>query len=286
MFGSKITDAGKQAKACNDARRVAVVMPHQLDGSEQMLMLLRVPQSSLKNMKNYVDDLDRKGLSAFASISRLAFDYQEAYPKLVFQHVHPLTEAQSFKAAELADAPNTRLMLQAPDFEGVASHPVATGSLQAMPVQAPPVFEDEAPASAPVFAEPAAATIITLPDGKKFNTATGQYVEEVKAKEPELDPMTIALPTGQFFSQRSNTFVTGLEMGAPAALPATEAPAPKKRGPKKAAAEQPVQQAAIPMDEEQAEEQEEVVSQHTNSSAKPAPRGMEDLLAVLVPPSH
>ena len=313
-FGSRITDNGKQAKACQDARRVAVVMPHQLDGQEQMIMLLRVPQSSLKNLKVYAHLLERHQMEPGACVTRLAFDYQEAFPKLLFNFVSPLNEQQYDKAIDIAEAPNTHLMLAAPDFEAAPSTqplPNASGSMQGMAVQAAPVLQNQAPVLEPVIepqgaippepvqqqtvADPAMVastksnSIITLPDGKLFDTSTGQYVAQeapVEPEKPQLDPATIKLPDGKYFNPKTGAFVTGPEFGAPAIeakQPEPEQPAPsKKRAPaKKAAAEQPAQQ------EEADEQPDEVqaVSQPTNSGVKAASRGLEDLLAVLVPPS-
>ena len=304
-FGSRTTDNGKQAKACQDARRVAVVMPHQLDGDQQMMLLLRIPQSSLKNLKAYAQLLSRHLMEPAACVTRLAFDYQEAFPKLLFNFVSPLNDEQYDTVVQLADADNTRAMLQAPDFDAAPSTqplPNATGSMQGMPVQSAPMLEDAAPVSKPpvmeTVADPAmvastkANTIITLPDGKLFDTSTGEYIEQqgpVKAKEePALDLMTMKLPDGKFYNSRLGAFVTGPEVGAGPVEAA--APAKKRAPPKKAPVEQPapVQTSAIPMDEGDGEgevEEQQAVSQTTNSGVKPSSRGMEDLLAVLVPPS-
>jgi hypothetical protein len=319
-FGSRITDNGKQAKACQDARRVAVIMPHQLDGNEQMLMLLRVPQSSLKNLKVYAHMLERHQMEPGACITRLAFDYQEAFPKLLFNFVSPLNDQQYDKVIDIAEAPNTNLMLAAPDFEvapSTGSLPNASGSMQGMAVQAPPVLQaspppmmrgvmgesDPAPVIAPQGAIPVPqeahkSTVITLPDGKLFDTTTGKYVEpQVKAEPVSLDPATIKLPDGKFFNTNSGAFVSGPERGAqPVQLeqglvqPTTEAKAPtKKRAPaKKPTTSEPVEaQAEAPPEEQVDEETGEVttVSQQTNVGVKPASRGLEDLLSILVPPS-
>jgi len=205
-----------------------VIMPHQLDGNEQMLMLLRVLRSSLKNLKVYAHMLERHQMEPGACITRLAFDYQEAFPKLLFNFVSPLNDQQYDKVIDIAEAPNTNLRLAAPDFEvapSTGSLPNASGSMQGMAVQAPPVLQSAVPAVAPVVApviapqgaipvpqEAHKSTIITLPDGKLFDTTTGKYVEpQVKAKpvSEQLDPATIKLPDGKFFNTTSGSFVSG-----------------------------------------------------------------------------
>lgn len=219
-FGSRITEAGKAAKACQDARRVAVVMPGQLDGAEQMLMLLRIPQSSLKNLKNYAELLARNSLEPGACITRLAFDYQEAFPKLLFNFVAPLREDQFIKVIELAEAPNTMQMLQTPDFDTAPSTqpmPNASG-VQGMQPQATPELVTTGAIPSPTASASALGAgqpdptpqggIITLPDGRKFNPATGQFVEEPKPEPVKQETIgLVALPDGRFFNPATGQFV-------------------------------------------------------------------------------
>ena len=67
VFGSKITDSGKAAKACQEYRRVAVLMPSHLQsdtGKEPLVFMMKVPQASLKNLKKYAENLGASRLGA------------------------------------------------------------------------------------------------------------------------------------------------------------------------------------------------------------------------------
>lgn len=283
-FGSRMTENGKAAKACSDARRVAVVMPHQLDAEAVLTMLLRIPQSSLKNLKQYAQLLERNGFEPNSCITRMSFDIHEAYPKLIFNFVAALNDDQYDRVTEIAEAPMTKSMLEAPDFSETATQavkqdagqthtgvapmvpqgavqvggaPVAQqqaatrpqrATVQQTPVQAQVVQPVQQPQPA---AQEAPSTIIKLPDGKMFNTATGQYVEEAEAKQK--DPKTIALPGGQFFNQERNCYVTGPFVGDPE----VSAEKPKATRVKKAA----VQEAAPAVQQETVAVQQAPVQQ-------------------------
>ena len=50
-FGSRITPAGKMAKACQDSRRIVIAQPGDLGIKDTMPIMLRVPQSSTKPLR-------------------------------------------------------------------------------------------------------------------------------------------------------------------------------------------------------------------------------------------
>lgn len=95
QWGSRITEAGKKAKACHDSRRVAVVpagdLENKLYGGP---MLLRIPPASLGDLAQYGKALNQKGFPYFGIITRLSFDLDAAYPKLKFKAVRVLKEAE------------------------------------------------------------------------------------------------------------------------------------------------------------------------------------------------
>jgi hypothetical protein len=95
-WGSRITEAGKRAKSCQDSRRIAIVplgdiLNEQLGGP----MLLRIPPTSLPNLANYSDLLERKSADFNYVGTRISFDYDVAYPKLEFQALGWLTTEQA-----------------------------------------------------------------------------------------------------------------------------------------------------------------------------------------------
>lgn len=351
QFGSRITEAGKPAKACADARRVAVVMPHQLNETEQMLMLLRTAQSSLKNLKTYAQLLERHQIEPAGCITRLTFDYQEAFPKLMFDFVAPLSDAQYDKAVELAEADNTKAMLLAPDFDDVkslAQTPASTGTLEVKQVSAAPVLADPGVAAAMAATAAAVSTsmqsqvpilgqgiaggvnggdpigndawppahVVTLPDGKFFDTLTKAFVERPAPVQqtPKLPATVITLPDGKLFDTATGQYV----MPEPAPV-VQKAPEPVKEldpatmklpdgaffnpvvggyvtGPYKGdPAITPVQaKTTAPVDGEitppkakakRASKTKEETTIDAEPSVTAAPTSLEDLLANLVPPS-
>ncbi len=250
-FGSKITDNKKKAKACQDYRRVVVLSPHQIGSETATPMALRVPQSSLKNLKAHAELLERYGVDVNACVSRLSFT-QEAFPQLKFDYVSILDEQQYDWILELAKSPLVQGMVFTPDFENATTTPEQQtpmhneGLKPLTPAPAPSALDalmgNAAPAQQPVEEEedepapqPQPTNLVELPDGRWYNPATKQYVEAPAPAAPvqEDDPDTMALPDGKFFNSRLKTYVTGLELGAPAVGAEPAKPEPKKRAPRK-----------------------------------------------------
>lgn len=278
-FGSapaRNPEEGKRGgKACSDARRIAVVMPGHLQkqGIEPLVFLLRVPATSLKSLKAYAQMLERNGWEPAACVTRLAFDYNEAYPKLTFNFVDALTDQEYAQIVQIAESPSTASMLEAPDFDtGVPGNATPNAAMEPRVRQETPTFSDPSivagqPAGAQQQQEPpmrqdppmretqtvrpqdqgnladvlqgrqtaqpqtqAQDTIIELPTGERFNTATGEFLPagQPAVEMPSFDPMTIALPDGRFFNQTTKAFVVGPEVGAPA-VAGTPAEPPHRR---------------------------------------------------------
>lgn len=101
-WGSRVTEAGKQGKACSDSRRVAIVPAEDLDN--EMFggpMLLRVPAASLKDLKAYGEYLNSLGAPYYGAVTKISFDPKEAYPKFVFSVVRALTDEEAHRVIEL-----------------------------------------------------------------------------------------------------------------------------------------------------------------------------------------
>jgi hypothetical protein len=123
QFGSKVTDAGKQAKACSDSKRVAVVPANNMDELGGPA-LLRIPAATLAPFKDYADRMSRNGFPVPAIVTKVSFDANEAFPKLMFREVRPLTEDEAAKVVELrADPRVARILAEA--SEAVADAPTA-----------------------------------------------------------------------------------------------------------------------------------------------------------------
>jgi hypothetical protein len=316
---SRDPSEGKRGgKACSDARRIAVMMPgHLSQGNEPLTFLLRVPATSLKSLKAYAQLLERQGWEPAACITRLSFDYNEAYPKLVFNFVDALTDVEYDQVVQIAESPTVAAMLEAPDFDtGVpVGQPTPNAALDARVRQAAPVLQDpsvlskvagqewqaQGDANVPPPRETARETmeravpltqatdpVIELPDGKLFNTQTGEFLErrQPDVEMPSMDANVIALPDGRFFNQKTGAFVVGPQVGAPPAGK-TEEPAKRTRSRAPAKAKEAPAKAAAPEQEQQAAAQPEVAAAPAGNgggpTVQPASKALDDILNSVLP---
>src|SRR3954468_10452015 len=127
-------------KACSDSKRIAIMMPHQLGHPNPTVLLLRVPQQSLKNMKGYVQLIERHGFQPNACVTRLSFQSGESFPKLLFNFAYPLDDGQYTYVKGIADSDQVDAMLKTPDFDSSPTAPeVQSNSMAGLVPQAPPV---------------------------------------------------------------------------------------------------------------------------------------------------
>lgn len=312
VFGSAPAREGeKQArrgKACADNRRVALMMPHDLGNDNPLIFMLKIPGTSLRNLADYSNNLDRKALEPAAVVTRLRFDPDVTYPKLKFDFIDTLTDEEFEQMSELADSRYVLDMLQAPDVdnspstnEEVAPNP----DLQPRTRQAPPQLEDEvgdapveeAPQHTPrargkVKEEPAAeakpdlstveSTVTEIEPGVWMDEATGELVPAPQPKvdmpQPEPDVVELKDGTGRYWNKRLKAFVTGPHIGAkpvtveaPLERPAAQ-PASKKRPgrPKKTVEAQPEQQPEQSTAPQQEEQAEEEVQASPANGSDPS----------------
>jgi hypothetical protein len=167
-WGSRITPAGKQGKACSDSKRLAVVPLGDLK-NEAMggAMLLRVPAASLRELAQFGEKMQALGYPYYAIGTRIAFDPQEAYPKFLFSAIRPLTDAEADAVLAMRDQQQITTLLaegsentasQPPQAAQVAAAfeqppvqpaPVQPAPVQPAPVQPTPVQQVVAPPTAP-----------------------------------------------------------------------------------------------------------------------------------------
>jgi len=125
-WGSKITDAGKQGKACADSKRLAVVPVEDIDN--EMFggpMLLRVPAASLKDLASFGQKLKAIGYPYYAVATRISFDPDQAYPRFQFGAIRALDEEEAAKIMELRDDERVARILNAA-VENVTHEPEAS----------------------------------------------------------------------------------------------------------------------------------------------------------------
>jgi hypothetical protein len=80
-WGSKISPTGAQIKQCSDKKRLAVVAADDPSGP---VYLLEVTPTALKNLNDYHKELSVRGIAAEIVRTKLGFDTNASFPKLIF----------------------------------------------------------------------------------------------------------------------------------------------------------------------------------------------------------
>lgn len=194
-WGSKVTEAGKQAKSCADSRRVAVVPIADLHNEAYGgPLLLRVPAASLKDLKGYGDLLQSVNYPYYAAVTRIAFDAKESFPKFVFSAVRPLTDAEAGVIKELREDRRVGVVLaERPD--GPAAPTTAAPSVPKSPFEvdqaegaAEPEAKSEAKAAAKPLSQQAAAAGPSASTVAKASAAKPPVAARAPVKQPEPEP--------------------------------------------------------------------------------------------------
>lgn len=81
QWGSRVTENGKEAKACQDNKRIAIAAP----GAINDPMLLRIPPGSFKALTEYAKLLKTRGLDYNMVLTRVSFEAAAAVPQLKFK---------------------------------------------------------------------------------------------------------------------------------------------------------------------------------------------------------
>lgn len=179
VWGSKITDEGKKARACSDVRRVAVSFMHQLEeftaGTRKKddvdVLLLRIPPATLNPLKDYAEKvLKPKGVPPYVVITKIGFDTDVSYPKLSFKALRFLSEPEIGVVMELRDGEDARRILNEalenvppPEetFDG-AGNTTSPVEVSGAPAQAPAEAKTQAPAPSPKL-QPVEEELFSVP---------------------------------------------------------------------------------------------------------------------------
>ena len=228
VFGSRISEAGKKAKACQDNRVISVVPYGDIENEGYGgPMMLRLPPMSLPNLASYGRELGRYNADSFMVVTRLGFDYNVAYPLITFQSQGWLDDESARKIIDMrTEGSDARKLidqiLQTPDHEvGGDPSPLAQGrppaafsqaqaaQAQANPAQAQMMGQAQAnPAQQPVQAQPqpqpqpqptqqpAAATPARGGGFGKRATPAAQAAGTAQA-QPQAQPMAQPQPQAQ-----------------------------------------------------------------------------------------
>lgn len=172
-WGSRITDAGKKARACSDSRRLAVAAADAVDDP----MLLRVPATSVKTLAEYAKQLKVRGKSLPEVLTRLSFTPGVAFPSLEFEPKGLLGEELLVSISQVRNSDTVNQII------GLTSTP------RSAPVEAPkptplPVIEKAEPiAEAPAKPKLEAKVEADVAEDEDAELAAAQAaLEEAKAK--------------------------------------------------------------------------------------------------------
>ena len=217
---AKSAMTGKDTKACNDVKKIAVVIP---GDPSQLVYQLRVPPASLKNLSKYVTTIGGHGVDLPDVVTRLEFESQGVLQFTPTGYVDEATAALTEKvwaanASELLVGKNDR------PWSGVASLPQAD---QAKAAYAQIAAQKQAfrPAPpAPMFGE---RTVGVHPGlSAPFGQAAQQFAPP---------PAPFAAPAAPPVFGQSAPPAAPFGNASPA--PSAEAPAKRTRGPNKPKAE-------------------------------------------------
>lgn len=162
-WGSKVTPNGQQVKACSDKKRLAVVAADDASGP---VYLLEVTPAALKGLNSYQKDLSVRGIAPEIVRTRISFDTDASFPKLMFGFGGFLDEA----TMEVVDGLfNTD---QVKEITGEKSPVVAAPAAQPKAAPRPaPVKAVAAPAPAPVEEVEEEAPAAPAPAKRGFGAA-------------------------------------------------------------------------------------------------------------------
>lgn len=191
VFGSRMTDNGKKAKACQDTKRIAVVPLNDLENEAlNGPMLFRVPAGSLKELRAYQDVLKGNGYPYFAVGTRVSFDIKEAYPKFIFKPIRPLTDDEALKVMELREDDRVaRILNEGSEHRDVEEQAVPGIEFEQPAPVAPPVARTVA--AAPKPAPKVAPKVTPKPSGIAAAVANPEPVKAKVKPAPKIEEAEI-----------------------------------------------------------------------------------------------
>lgn len=134
VFGSKITEQGKQAKLCIDKKTVAIVTPGAEDGE---MLRLQIPAASLKDFGAYMRSLPVKYCYV---VTEITFDTTVSFPKLLFKPVGYVSEQGAAIIARRHDTDEAKAIA------GIAgATPMRAPAPAAAQLPAPPAYAQQIP---------------------------------------------------------------------------------------------------------------------------------------------
>ena len=137
-FGSRTMDDGRKGKACSDNKRIAVVpaadIKNEAFGGP---MLLKLPPSSFAGLSELEAQLHMQGYRYDGLIIRLSFDYEAAFPKIIFTPIGVLNDHQAQEIVALQDSDTVERILSEELVEVSADPHQPTAESNVVPLQKP-----------------------------------------------------------------------------------------------------------------------------------------------------
>lgn len=181
-WGSKIGPQGQKLKSCTDLKRIAVVSPDDLDGP---VYLLQVTPSAIKGLNAYQKGLSSRGIAPEVVKTRLTFDVEASFPKLVFGLGGFLEEDEIAKVDIIIGGTQVKVVTGEPDPNLIQTVAVTTPKPQM--VRAAPAQATPAPKA---VAKPVAVKPVAVAEPV---AEVEEVTEEVQAADP---PAAAALKRG------------------------------------------------------------------------------------------
>ena len=220
-WGSKITPQGKEAKACTDQKKLAVVSADEVDGT---VYELTVTPAALKDIGKYAKSLAMRGIAMEAVVTVVGFDATASFPKLTFDFGGFLTEAEYIMAVDACHSDEAAAITHINDLKPqtiaapapvaqIPQQPQAAPQPQQQPVQqaAPQPQQQVVQQAAPQPVQQAAPQSQEAPVTGGFGTkkrgrptnadkAAQQMTQNIVAPEPQVifaQPLPTPVPVQQ-----------------------------------------------------------------------------------------
>ena len=190
-WGSKITPQGKEIKACQDVKKIALVSADDMEGP---VYSMSVTPGAFKNFTTFNSELRRCGASPEEVVISIGLDTSKGFPMLTFSLSRYMDDAEMAIADTLFDSAAVMEAI------GNVDAPVVAAKIAA-PVHTPPVKEVAKPvqevvqeAAAPKrgFGAKAAAAEAPAAKGKGFAAGKAKPAEKVVEKVIEPEVVTTA----------------------------------------------------------------------------------------------
>jgi hypothetical protein len=196
VYGSRMSESGKKAKACQD-NRILTLVPHGDIANEGYggPMMLRVPPMSLANAAAYGRELGRFNADLHMVVTRIGFDYTVAFPLMTFQTLGWLDDAAARDVVAMREpGSDGRRMID--KILSTADHETGDATTASPLAQGGPPAAFAAPAAAvpPAAPAPASAPAQTAPAAPKAGSFGRKAAASVATAATAAAPVVVMAP--------------------------------------------------------------------------------------------